>query len=504
VFSNAGLNYHPRLPFGLSSARPGRLSSMTEPGEVLAGRYRLLELLGRGGMGSVWRAEHVELGSEVAVKLIAEGIASSETALGRFKREAKAAAALSSPHVVQIFDYGVDKDLPYIAMELLHGESLAQRLKVRRSLPPAEVARVLTHIARAIDKAHKAGILHRDMKPDNVFVCKGEDEDDDETVKVLDFGVAKALKPDIVGNISSHTRTGALVGSPFYMSPEQIRGQKTIDHRGDLWSVGVIAYECVVGKRPFDGESIGDLVMTVCSDPIPVPSEHGCKLPGFDGWFAKACARDPNARFASARDMANAFRALTGQGVLDEETRDSVDDGSLGPAMSTTIESAVLQAAPAQPAAATLPAVGAGSPGAAAGAHVAPAGVQTAAGLARTQDGPGDAARRRTLGKLVAAVGLGVLAAAVAVAALLGPWSGQNDPRSAASGAPSESASTPNSAPSEPASTGSASPASAAASTAGPSPGAAATAASAAAVAPSASSSATASSRPAPKPKPGP
>jgi serine/threonine-protein kinase len=393
-------------------------------------------------MGSVWRAEHVELGSQVAVKLIAEGMATGETTLTRFKREAKAAAALSSPHVVQIFDYGVDRDLPYIAMELLHGESLAQRLKVRRTLAPAVVARLLTHVARAIDKAHRAGILHRDMKPDNVFICKGEDEDDDETVKVLDFGVAKALKPDVVGNLSSHTRTGALVGSPFYMSPEQIRGQKTIDHRGDLWSIGVIAYECVMGKRPFEGDSIGDLVMAVCSDPIPVPSERGCKLAGFDGWFAKACARDPNERFASARDMANAFRALTGEGVLDEETRDSVADGTLGPPMSVTQPDTPPTAVGAEPTAATLPATPAAGP-------VATTGVQTASGLTRTQDRPGDAGQRPWRGKLALAIGAGVLVTGVAVVALLAPWSGSGDQENgAASGAPAAPAMPTGAAPS--------------------------------------------------------
>jgi eukaryotic-like serine/threonine-protein kinase len=408
---------------------------MTEPGEVLAGRYRLVELLGRGGMGSVWRAEHVELGSQVAVKLIAEGIATSETALGRFRREAKAAAALSSPHVVQIFDYGVDKDVPYIAMELLHGESLAQRLKVRRTLPQAELARLLTHVARAIDKAHRAGILHRDMKPDNVFICKGEDEDDEETVKVLDFGVAKALKPDVVGTLSSHTRTGALVGSPYYMSPEQIRGQKTIDHHGDLWSIGVITYECLIGKRPFEGESIGDLVMTVCSDPIPVPSERGCKLAGFDGWFAQACARDPKERFASAREMANAFRALMGQGVLDEETRDSVEESMAGPPMATTLEESATVPAAAPFAAADTP------PTAAAGAATAATGVQTASGLTRTHDGP-NGPRRPALGSRVGlALGAGVLVAGVAVAALLISRAGNGDRGSAASSAgPAESA----------------------------------------------------------------
>jgi len=400
---------------------------MTEPGEVLAGRYRLVEPLGEGGMGTVWRAEHIELGSEVAVKLIAEGIATSETALGRFKREAKAAAALSCPNVVQIFDYGVDKNLPYIAMELLKGESLAHRIKKLRMLPAEQIARLLTQVGRALDKAHKAGILHRDIKPDNIFMCSSED--DEEVVKVLDFGVAKALKPDVVGNVSSHTRTGALVGSPFYMSPEQIRGQKTIDHRADLWSIGVIAYECLLGKRPFEGESLGDLVMTVCSDPIPVPSEHHCKIAAFDGWFAKACARDPNARYQNAKDMAKEFRALIGQVTLDEETRDSVVD----------TPAAVPTAGPAASAAAVAAAAAAISEASA---------VPTAAGLARTQDGPTDAARSSVGKKIAVAAGLGVLVAGVAVASILIPWSGSGASGAAASSTASAETTRPTAAPS--------------------------------------------------------
>lgn len=281
---------------------------MSYPERVLADRYRLIEPLGQGGMGTVWRAEHVELGSKVAVKLIDEGIAESPDALARFKREAKAAAALNSVHVVQIFDYGIDEGTPYIAMELLDGESLGDRLDRTSTLSVPETVRVLTHAARALDKAHQAGIVHRDMKPDNIFLTEGEDGEIH--AKLLDFGVAKAKSPDLAGAASSHTRTGALVGSPYYMSPEQVRHTKDVDFHSDLWALGVITYECLLGSRPFESDALGDLLILICTEDLPVPSEQGPVPEGFDAWFAKACARKPEDRFDSAKEMAEALNAI--------------------------------------------------------------------------------------------------------------------------------------------------------------------------------------------------
>src|SRR4051794_4658600 len=161
------------------------------PGAVLAGKYTLERKLGQGGMGAVWRAEHVHLRSPVAIKLIDAQIAQHPEALARFMREAQAAAALRSPHVVQILDYGADRGVPYIAMELLEGESLADRLSRVERLPPAEVARIITEVARAIGRAHELSIVHRDLKPDNIFLVRN---DDVEVTKVLDFGIAKAAQ----------------------------------------------------------------------------------------------------------------------------------------------------------------------------------------------------------------------------------------------------------------------------------------------------------------------
>ena len=292
------------------------------PGAVLAGKYTLERKLGQGGMGAVWRAQHLQLRSPVAIKVIDEQIAGSADALARFMREAQSAAALRSPHVVQILDYGTDRGVPFIAMELLEGESLATRLERVGRLPPAEVARIITEVARAIGKAHELAIVHRDLKPDNIYLVQN---DEAEVTKVLDFGIAKATQGIGVAS-GSETRTGAILGTPHYMSPEQAEGTRLVDHRTDVWALGVIAFECLLGRRPFDSDALGSLLLAICTRPIPVPSAWGFTLPGFDAWFARACARELGERFQSARELASELRRIVGA-----ETRDaSVVDESRG------------------------------------------------------------------------------------------------------------------------------------------------------------------------------
>jgi serine/threonine-protein kinase len=278
-------------------------------GTLLAGKYRLVSLLGRGGMGSVWRAQHLDLDAPVAVKLLDPGIAQNAEGIARFHREAQAAATLRSPHVVQIFDRGVDdaSHQPFIVMELLEGESLSDRIARLGLLSPEQTARIVTHIARALSRAHDAGIVHRDLKPDNVFLVRNEDE---EVAKVLDFGIAKSDRHRL--DADSHTRTGAVMGTPYYMSPEQISGSKGVDSRTDLWALGVIACECITGRRPFDAETIGGLALKICAEAPPVPSRLGPVSPEFDRWFARACARDPAQRFQSAREAAEELRRACG------------------------------------------------------------------------------------------------------------------------------------------------------------------------------------------------
>ncbi|MDI3281995.1 serine/threonine-protein kinase [Polyangium sp. 15x6] len=282
------------------------------PGVVIAGKYRLVGLLGKGAMGEVWRAEHVTLGAPVAIKLIdvdllgSSGASENSEIVQRFFREAKAAAALRTPHVVQIQDHGYDGPLPYIAMEMLEGETLEHRIERVRVLPPLMTTTIITHIARAVGKAHEAGIVHRDLKPSNVFLVRN---DEDEIAKVLDFGIAKAIGGGVLGSQGGvSTRTGSVVGTPCYMSPEQALGNKTIDQRADLWALGVIAYECVTGIRPFDSEALGDLIVQICARPLPVPSAVAPVPDGFDAWFAKACAREPNERFQTAKELAESLR----------------------------------------------------------------------------------------------------------------------------------------------------------------------------------------------------
>lgn len=260
-------------------------------------------------MGAVWLAEHTALRTNVVVKFIASALADNKEAHERFSREAAAAAQVKSPHVVQTFDHGVTEwGVPYIVMELLEGRDLAQHLEEHGRLPPDGVIEVISQLARALDRAHERGIVHRDIKPNNVFLC---DAGGGEIfVKLLDFGIAKGMDHP---QLDSGTKTGSMIGSPFYMSPEQVLGMKNIDHRSDLWSVGVLAFEALTGVKPFDAETMGGLAIKIHSEPLPLPSAANPSLPpSVDAWFAKACARNVDDRFTSARDLAEALAITLG------------------------------------------------------------------------------------------------------------------------------------------------------------------------------------------------
>ncbi len=218
--------------------------------------------------------------------------------MARFTREAQAAAALQGcPNVVQTIDHGVYDGVAFIAMELMQGEDLGSRLHRMGSLSPTATARILSQAGRAITRAHAAGIIHRDLKPDNIFLAR---DGEDEIAKVLDFGIAKLL--DDSSYPGQQTRTGAVLGTPFYMSPEQAEGT-SLDQRTDVWALGVVACECLTGKRAFDALTLTELVLTICTRPMPVPSSLGVVPPGFDLWFARSCARDLQARYPSVRSQ---------------------------------------------------------------------------------------------------------------------------------------------------------------------------------------------------------
>ena len=284
------------------------------PADLVADKYRLTRLIGRGGMGSVWEGIHITLGNRVAVKFIEADYAESDEARTRFENEARAAAKLQSKHVVQVFDYGVMPDgRPFIVMEYLAGESLDSRLEKVGRLDVEETTRIVTQVSRALAKAHAAGIVHRDLKPENVFLVHDDDEALD-LAKVVDFGIAKFT--DTSMGVSSSTRTGSVLGTPYYMSPEQARGLRTVDYRSDLWSLAVIAFRCVTGRYPFEGEAIGDLLVKICTAPLPIPSQIAPTPPAFDEWFAKAMQREPSLRFGSASELAEQLALACGVKVM--------------------------------------------------------------------------------------------------------------------------------------------------------------------------------------------
>jgi serine/threonine-protein kinase len=255
-------------------------------------------------MGEVWKAEHLALKSQVALKLLKRELVTTEEATQRFEREARAAAAIRSQHVVRISDHGVHDGMPFIVMELLDGETLADRLRRVHALTPKQTLRVVTHIGRALSKAHGQGVIHRDVKPENIFITTNDDED---VAKLLDFGVVKVSSSELAA--VSRTKSGAIVGTPLYMSPEQLRA-KPLDHRSDLWSLAIVTFECLCGAPPFHSDSLADLIVEITREQIPAPSKLASVPAGFDAWFERATQRDPAARFESVRELIDALTPI--------------------------------------------------------------------------------------------------------------------------------------------------------------------------------------------------
>jgi serine/threonine protein kinase len=236
-------------------------------GEIIAKRYRLDEELGRGGMGVVWAATHVVTRRRVAIKFL-RGPAELRTDMRRrFLREARAASAVDHPNVVEVIDvFELEDETPVIVMELLIGETLRDRLAREQKMPLGQAASILLPVVSAVGSGHAVGIVHRDLKPENIFLVRGSAG---VSVKVLDFGIAKLLTPDAnTSETDSLTGTGSMLGTPCYMAPEQTLGEKGIDHRADIWAIGVILYECLAGVRPVQGSGIGQVVMKLATEGI--------------------------------------------------------------------------------------------------------------------------------------------------------------------------------------------------------------------------------------------
>jgi serine/threonine-protein kinase len=231
------------------------------PGADIAGRYRLERLLGEGGMGAVWSATHLVTQKSVALKFL-KSRNNDATTVRRFLREARAASAVKHPGVVQIHDVLEHAGQPVMVMDLLSGETLAARLAREQSLSLSDFARIMVPIVSAVGSAHAAGIVHRDLKPENVFLNTLPEGEIDP--KVLDFGIAKLSAVEGVAAATADlTSTGAVMGTPYYMAPEQVFGEKDLDHRADVWAMGVMSYECLAGVKPFDGANVGQLFKAV-------------------------------------------------------------------------------------------------------------------------------------------------------------------------------------------------------------------------------------------------
>ncbi|WP_437668758.1 protein kinase domain-containing protein [Sorangium sp. So ce131] len=274
-------------------------------GQQVTSTLKLSRQLGKGAMGSVWVADHLALGTQVAVKFMSPAYAEQGGFVERFRREAMAAAQIKSPHVAQVFDHGVTPDgAPYIVMELLEGEDLKRRIERLGVLAPTEVALIVGQTAKALGRAHQLGIVHRDIKPDNIFLLDVEGEP---FVKVVDFGVAKRVQGGAAGELGM-TSTGSVLGTPLYMSPEQLLSAKHVDYRADLWGLAVVAYHALTGQVPFRGETLGALSVVLHTGIFTPPSAVRPELsPAIDAWMKKALQLDPAARFSSARQMAEAL-----------------------------------------------------------------------------------------------------------------------------------------------------------------------------------------------------
>jgi tRNA A-37 threonylcarbamoyl transferase component Bud32 len=275
------------------------------PGTVLMGKYRVDRVLGAGGMGMVVAATHLHLKEQVALKFLLPEVLTNYEVVQRFLREAQAAVRLKGEHVARVIDVGSLPDgVPYIVMEYLHGSDLSGQLARRGTLPPAETVDYVLQACEALAEAHALGIVHRDLKPANLFLTRRPDGST--LVKVLDFGISKAP----VAVESELTRTHAVMGTPSYMSPEQMRSSRDVDGRSDIWSLGVVLYECLSGRRPFESETFSGLCFQVAIDPIP---PLRVALPrGLDAAVYRCLEKDPTARFESVADLAAALAPYAG------------------------------------------------------------------------------------------------------------------------------------------------------------------------------------------------
>jgi serine/threonine-protein kinase len=276
------------------------------PGTLIASRYRVTGLLGRGGMGAVYEAEHVELGRQVALKTVLPQDGQSEHVSARLIREARAAARIGHPGIVDVFDLLEHDGVTFVVMERLHGEELHQRIQREGRLSVGFALRMGVEVGGAIAAAHAHGIIHRDLKPRNVFIAR--DARLGEVFKVLDFGIAK-LTHDI--DLRLATFSGHVVGTPAYMAPERLAGVSHVDGRADVYAIGAMLYEALTGRPPFEAKSYPELVLRVSSEqPRSIAERRGDVPDAFCEVIARALSKDPNARQSSAAELVSELTAI--------------------------------------------------------------------------------------------------------------------------------------------------------------------------------------------------
>ena len=279
-----------------------------QPGALIAGRYRLERLLGEGGMAIVWEATHTVTKRTVAMKFLREALRDKEELRVRFHREASAASALRHPNVVEILDvFDFEAGAPVMVMELLHGETLGQKLARDEKLSLEETAALMLPVISAVGAAHALGIVHRDLKPDNVFLASGPTGT---IVKVLDFGIAKLTTG--VAPRAMHTAAGSMLGTPYYMAPEQASSNMVVDYRADIWSLGVILYECLAGTRPIEGDDLVQVVTRLVSVAIMPLERIAPELPhDVSSVVMQMLTRDPLRRPADLAEVSKLLATYT-------------------------------------------------------------------------------------------------------------------------------------------------------------------------------------------------
>lgn len=317
---------------------PQGFGACMKPGTVIADRYIITRHIGQGGMGDVYEARHVHIGKKIALKFLSPEYSSDSKALQRFLQEAKIAGTIGHLNICEVMDFGTSEDgLPYIAMEFLEGESLAAILEREKKLPADVAFGVISQILSALEEVHGKDIIHRDLKPANVFITtvKGHGL----VVKLLDFGISKILKHGGKESLNL-TKTGGMIGTPYYMSPEQIRGKGQVDHRTDIFSCGVMAYEMITGELPFSGEGINEIFASILEEP---PADIRTRIPDFPvegaDLISSMLEKAPDRRPQTAGELRDSIRQFVKRN-FDEQSGEFVttNEGAQGEIITKPIQ----------------------------------------------------------------------------------------------------------------------------------------------------------------------